>query len=117
VHGAADALKVLPSIFAQIKTRPQAVQTWTQLFQVGSFTPRLMKEFPKGLSPETLSAALQAARSLGRNGQALVKVIEPLAGAKANWAPILPTAKSTTAKRVARSVTPLAALAANSAPT
>jgi putative heme-binding domain-containing protein len=84
VHGAADALKVLPSIFAQIKTRPQAVQTWTQLFQVGSFTPRLMKEFPKGLSPETLSAALQAARSLGRNGQALVKVIEPLAGAKAS---------------------------------
>ena len=84
VHGAADALKVLPSIFAQIKTRPQAVQTWTQLFQVGSFTPRLMKEFPKGLSPETLSAALQAARSLGRNGQALVKVIEPLAGTKAS---------------------------------
>lgn len=82
VHGPADAIKVLPSIFAQIKNRPQAVKTWTQLFQVGSFTPRLMKEFPKGLSPETLSAALQAARSLGRNGQALVKVIEPLAGTK-----------------------------------
>ena len=80
VHAPGEALKAIPSVFAQISSRPQAVQTWTQLFQIGSFAPQLTKNFPKGLPPESLAAALQAARSLGRGGQALVKTIEPLTG-------------------------------------
>jgi putative heme-binding domain-containing protein len=82
VHAPGEALKVIPSVFAQIKTKPEATAVWTNLFQFGSFAQRLAKEFPQGLSAEHYAAALQSARSLGRGGNALVKVIEPLAGAK-----------------------------------
>ena len=82
VHAPGEALKVIPSVFAQIKTKPEATAVWTNLFQLGSFAQRLAKEFPQGLSAEHYAAALQSARSLGRGGNALVKVIEPLAGAK-----------------------------------
>jgi putative heme-binding domain-containing protein len=80
VHAPEEALKAIPSIFGQIKSRQQATQAWTQLFQIGSFSPRLAKNFPRGLSPDNVAAALQAARSLGRGGIALVKAIEPLTG-------------------------------------
>lgn len=82
VHAPGEALKAIPSVFAQIKSADEATALWTKLFQLGGFSQRLAKEFPKGLSPEHLSAALKAARSLGRGGNALVKTIEPLTGAK-----------------------------------
>ena len=82
VHAPCEALKAIPSVFAQIKTKPEATAVWTNLFQLGGFAQRLAKEFPKGLSAEHYAAALQSARSLGRGGMPLVKVIEPLAGAK-----------------------------------
>ena len=82
VHAPGEALKVIPSVFAQIKTKQEAAAVWTNLFQLGGFAQRLAKEFPKGLSAEHYAAALQSARSLGRGGNALVKTIEPLAGAK-----------------------------------
>ncbi len=83
VHAPAEAFKAIPSVFAQIKTKQEAASVWTDLFQVGGFSQRLAKEFPKGLSAEHLAAALQSARSLGRSGVALVKAIEPLTGLKA----------------------------------
>ena len=76
-----EAYKAIPSVFAQIKTKQEAAAVWTNLFQIGGFSQRLAKEFPKGLSAEHLAAALQSARSLGRGGVALVKTIEPLTGA------------------------------------
>jgi putative heme-binding domain-containing protein len=82
VHAPGEALKAIPSVFAQIKTKQEAATVWTNLFQLGGFAQRLAKEFPKGLSAEHYAAALQSARSLGRGGNALVKTIEPLAGAK-----------------------------------
>ena len=83
VHAPAEAFKAIPSVFAQIKTKEEAAAVWTNLFQVGGFSQRLAKEFPKGLSTEHYAAALQSARSLGRGGNALVKTIEPLTGLKA----------------------------------
>lgn len=83
VHAPGEAYKAIPSVFAQIKTKEEAAAVWTNLFQIGGFSQRLAKDFPKGLSPEHLAGALQAARSLGRGGVALVKAIEPLTGAKA----------------------------------
>ena len=80
VHAPGEAFKAIPSVFAQIKTKQEAAAVWTNLFQVGGFSQRLAKEFPKGLSAEHLAAALQSARSLGRGGVALVKTIEPLTG-------------------------------------
>ena len=77
-----EAFKAIPSVFAQIETKQEAAAVWTNLFQLGAFAQRLAKEFPQGLSIEHYAAALQSARSLGRNGVALVKTIEPLAGAK-----------------------------------
>ena len=82
VHAPGEAYKAIPSVFAQIKKKEEAAAVWTNLFQVGGFSQRLAKEFPKGLSAEHLAAALQSARSLGRGGVALVKTIEPLTGAK-----------------------------------
>jgi len=81
VHAPGEAFKAIPSVFAQIKTKQEAAAVWTNLFQIGGFSQRLAKEFPQGLSAEHLAAALQSARSLGRNGVALVKTIEPLTGA------------------------------------
>jgi putative heme-binding domain-containing protein len=83
VHAPGEAFKAIPSVFAQIKTKQEAAAVWINLFQIGGFSQRLAKEFPKGLSAEHLAAALQSARSLGRNGVALVKTIEPLTGLKA----------------------------------
>jgi putative heme-binding domain-containing protein len=83
VHAPGEAFKAIPSVFAQIKTKQEAAAVWTNLFQIGGFSQRLAKEFPKDLSAENLAAALQSARSLGRNGVALVKTIEPLTGLKA----------------------------------
>ncbi len=80
-HAPGEAMKALPSIFAQIKTKEAALQVWIPLLQTGGFPQRLANNFPKELSPHCLAAALQAARSLGRGGQALVKTIEPLTGA------------------------------------
>ncbi len=82
VHAPGEAYKAIPSVFAQIKTKQEAADVWTNLFQIGGFSQRLAKDFPKGLSAEHLAAALQSARSLGRGGVALVKTIEPLTGAK-----------------------------------
>jgi putative heme-binding domain-containing protein len=82
VHAPGEALKAIPSVFAQIETKQEAAAVWTNLFQLGGFAQRLAKEFPKGLSAEHYAAALQSARSLGRGGVPLVKVIEPLTGAK-----------------------------------
>lgn len=83
VHAPGEAIKAIPSVFAQIKSTDEAAALWTKLFQLGGFSQRLAKEFPKGVSPENLGAALKAARSLGRGGVALVKTLEPLTGAKA----------------------------------
>ena len=80
VHAPGEAYKAIPSVFAQIKSKAEAAAVWNNLFQIGGFSQRLAKDFPKGLSAEHLSAALQSARSLGRGGVALVKAIEPLAG-------------------------------------
>lgn len=82
VHAPGEALKAIPSVFAQIETKQEAAAVWTNLFQLGGFAQRLAKEFPQGLSAEHYAAALQSARSLGRGGVPLVKVIEPLTGAK-----------------------------------
>ena len=82
VHAPAQALKVLPSIFAQLK-KNEAVATWQELFTNGAFAARLVKAFPKDLSPETYATALQAAKGSGRTGKALVDVLTPLTGAKA----------------------------------
>ncbi|MEY4307030.1 MAG: hypothetical protein RJA95_398, partial [Verrucomicrobiota bacterium] len=82
VHAPGEALKAIPSVFAQIKSKDEATAVWTNLFQLGGFSQRLVKEFPQGLSADNLAAALKAARSLGRGGIALVKVLEPLTGAK-----------------------------------
>ena len=82
VHAPGEALKAIPSVFAQIKSKDEAAAVWTNLFQLGGFSQRLAKEFPKGLSADNLAAALKAARSLGRGGVALVKTLEPLTGAK-----------------------------------
>jgi putative heme-binding domain-containing protein len=82
VHAPGEAFKAIPSVFAQLKTKQEATAVWTNLFQIGGFSQRLAKDFPKGLSAEHYAAALQAARSLGRGGVALVKAIEPLTGAK-----------------------------------
>jgi len=82
VHAPAQALKVLPSIFAQLKQN-EAVATWQELFTNGAFAARLVKAFPKDLSPETYATALQAAKGSGRTGKALVDVLTPLTGAKA----------------------------------
>ena len=82
VHAPGEAVKVLPGIFAQTNSKQEAAAVWLNLFQVGSFAQRLAKDFPKGLRSEDYAAALQSARSLGRSGVALVKAIEPLAGAQ-----------------------------------
>jgi putative heme-binding domain-containing protein len=82
VHAPAEALKVLPAIFAQLK-KNEAVSTWQELFTNAAFSARLVKAFPKDLSPETYAAALQAAKGSGRTGKALVDVLTPLTGAKA----------------------------------
>lgn len=82
VHAPGEAFKALPSVFAQIKSKEEAAAVWTNLFQIGGFSQRLAKDFPKGLSAEHYAAALQSARALGRGGNALVKALEPLAGAK-----------------------------------
>ena len=75
-------MKAIPSVFAELKSKQEAAALWTSLFQLGGFAQRLAKEFPQGLSAEHYAAALQSARSLGRSGVPLVKVIEPLAGAQ-----------------------------------
>ena len=82
VHAPAEALKVLPGIFAQLK-KNEAVSTWQELFTNAAFSARLVKAFPKDLTPETYAAALQAAKGSGRTGKALVDVLTPLTGAKA----------------------------------
>ena len=82
VHAPGEALKAIPSVFAQIKDKQAAAAAWLALFQQAGFAQRLAKEFPQGLSVEHYAAALQSARSLGRGGVPLVKAIEPLAGAK-----------------------------------
>jgi putative heme-binding domain-containing protein len=82
VHAPNEAYKAIPSVFAQIKSKDEAAAVWTKLFQLGGFSQRLAKEFPKGLSADNLAAALRSARSLGRGGLALVKTLEPLTGAQ-----------------------------------
>ena len=82
VHAPAEALKVLPGVFAQLK-KNEAVSTWQELFTNAAFAARLAKAFPQGLSQETYAAALQAAKGSGRTGKALVDVLTPLTGAKA----------------------------------
>ena len=80
VHAPGEAYKAIPSVFAQIKSKEEAAAVWTNLFQIGGFSQRLAKDFPKGISEAHLAAALQSARSLGRGGNALVKTLEPLTG-------------------------------------
>jgi len=80
-HAPNEALKALPSVIAQIKNKPVITQVWRELFQVAAFSQRLSKNFPKKLSAEAYAGALQAARGIGRGGQALIAAIEPLAGA------------------------------------
>lgn len=80
VHAPGEALKAIPSVFAQISAKEDAAALWLNLFQLGGFAQRLAKEFPQGLSPQTYAAALKSARSMGRGGNALVKTLEPLAG-------------------------------------
>ena len=82
VHAPAEALKVLPAIFAQLK-KNEAVSTWQELFTNAAFAARLAKDFPKGLTTETYASALQAAKGSGRTGKALVDVLTPLTGGKA----------------------------------
>lgn len=81
VHAPAEALKILPSIFSQLK-KTEAVQAWQELFTNAAFASRLAKNFPKGLSAETYAAALQAAKGSGRAGKPLVDVLTPLTGTK-----------------------------------
>ncbi len=82
VHAPAEALKALPSVFAQLK-KDEAVRTWQELFTNAAFAARLAKAFPKDLSAETYAAALQAAKGSGRAGKPLVDALTPLTGAKA----------------------------------
>jgi putative heme-binding domain-containing protein len=82
VHAPAEALKLLPSVFTQLK-KNEAVATWQELFTNAAFSTRLAKAFPKDLTPETYAAALQAAKGSGRTGKALVDVLTPLTGVKA----------------------------------
>ena len=82
VHAPAEALQLLPGVFAQLK-KDDAVRTWQELFTNAAFAGRLAKKFPADLSPDTYAAALQAARGMGRGGKALVEALTPLTGAKA----------------------------------
>ena len=81
-HSGSSTLAALPSVFAQTKDREEAVKLWRELFQIASFSQKIAKQFPQGLDPATLEAALQAARGLGRSGLPLVAAIEPLTGSK-----------------------------------
>jgi putative heme-binding domain-containing protein len=82
VHAPAEALQILPGVFAQLK-KDEAVRTWQELFTHAAFAGRLAKNFPADLSPDTYASALQAARGMGRGGKALVDALTPLTGAKA----------------------------------
>ena len=82
VHAPAEALKILPGVFAQLN-KDEAVRAWQELFTNAAFAGRLAKSFPAGLSPDTYAAALQAARGMGRGGRPLVETLTPLTGGKA----------------------------------
>ncbi len=82
VHAAPESLKVLPTILKQTPDQAVAVALWAELFQNAGFVKLVAKEFPKDLPPEAYTTALQAARGMGRSGEALIAVISPLAGAQ-----------------------------------
>ena len=82
VHSPGEAVKNLPEVFRLTPDAAMAAQLWRQMFTHAPFAQRLAKDFPKGLSPETYRAALQAASGMGRGGQGLVRAVQPLIGAK-----------------------------------
>ncbi|MGA0134081.1 MAG: DUF7133 domain-containing protein, partial [Opitutales bacterium] len=82
VHAPGEAVKNLPGVFKLTPDANQAAQLWREIFTHAPFAQRLAKDFPKGLSPESYRAALQAASGLGRSGQTIVKAVQPLGGAK-----------------------------------
>lgn len=81
VHAPQDAIRVLPSILNQI-TGQAAVTLWQQIFQHGPFATLLAKDFPKDLPPAAYADALQAARGMGRSGNALVTALTAITGDK-----------------------------------
>jgi len=81
IHAPAEALKALPDIFKNTPDKAASLALWRDLFQQGAFVARVSKNFPKGLTPEAYSTALQAAKGMGRSGLGLVSAITPLAGA------------------------------------
>ncbi len=82
-HATQEAIKSLASILKQTTNQAEAVALWRELFQIGPFAAQFAKNLPKDLTPDSYSTALQAARGMGRSGNALVTALTPHAGAKA----------------------------------
>ncbi|MEI6537861.1 MAG: HEAT repeat domain-containing protein, partial [Verrucomicrobiaceae bacterium] len=82
IHDSPEALKVLPAILKQTPDQTAAVALWAELFQNAKFVALMAKDFPKDLTPEAYTTALQAARGMGNSGKALIPAISPLAGAQ-----------------------------------
>ncbi|MFM9146674.1 MAG: hypothetical protein ACKORI_00880, partial [Verrucomicrobiota bacterium] len=82
VHSPGEAVKNLPEVFRLTPDAAMAAQLWRQMFTHAPFAQRMGREFPKGLSPETYRAALQAASGMGRGGQPIVRAVQTLLGAQ-----------------------------------
>ena len=76
----AAAIAEIPAVLGAIKSAPELLATWRGIFQSKEATDLLAKNFPANLPPAAITAALRAARELGRKGDRLVAKLAPLAG-------------------------------------
>jgi putative heme-binding domain-containing protein len=80
IHAPNEAIKTLPSVLKQTADQAASLKLWQQLFQHGPFAAALAKDFPKDLTATAYADALQAAKGMGRSGNALVASLTPLVG-------------------------------------
>lgn len=72
-----------PDVLASIKDENTALETWRALLGVNGAANAFAVRMPKDLPAPVMSAALRAARELGRRGEPLVKVLAPTSAAPA----------------------------------
>ena len=84
----AAAISEIPTVLGAIQSEPELLATWRGIFQSKEAADTLAKNFPADLPKPVITAALHAARELGRKGERLVAKLAPLAGESlANFVP------------------------------
>jgi putative heme-binding domain-containing protein len=102
----AAAIAEIPAVLGAIKSEPELLATWRGIFQSKAAVDQLSANFPANLPKPAITAALRAARELGRPGLRLVARLTPRGGESA--AVIIPADFTDLAARAKKDGDPVA---------